>query len=63
MALQVLVPKALLVLGKHLGEGDEVNADAWRAAVRILSTPSGARSRRLRKSMILLFSTRSGSLR
>ena len=34
-ALDELVPRALKVLRAHLGEGDEVNADAWRAALRV----------------------------
>jgi hypothetical protein len=33
---QEFVPKSLQVLKKHLGEGDEVNPDAWRAALPIL---------------------------
>ena len=41
MALQALVPKALLVLAKHLGDGDEVNENAWRAAVRIFEHQFG----------------------
>jgi hypothetical protein len=39
--LAALVPKAVLVLRAHLGEGDQVNPDAWRAALSS-STPSAA---------------------
>ena len=40
-ALDELVPKALKVLKAHLGEGDEVNPDAWRAALRVFEHQFG----------------------
>jgi hypothetical protein len=40
-ALDELVPKALKVLKAHLGEGDEVNPDAWRAALRVFDHQFG----------------------
>jgi hypothetical protein len=35
------MPKALKVLKAHLGEGDEVNPDAWRAALRVFEHQFG----------------------
>jgi hypothetical protein len=40
-ALDELVPKALQVLKAHLGEGDDVNPDAWRAALRVFEHQFG----------------------
>jgi hypothetical protein len=40
-ALDELVPKALRVLRAHLGEGDAVNPDAWRAALRVFEHQFG----------------------
>jgi hypothetical protein len=40
-ALEELVPKAVLVLRAHLGEGDEVNPAAWRAALRVFEHAYG----------------------
>jgi hypothetical protein len=40
-ALEELVPKALKVLRAHLGEGDEVNPAAWRAALRVFEHAYG----------------------
>jgi hypothetical protein len=40
-ALDRLTPKALRVLEAHLGEGDEVNPDSWRAALRIFDHAFG----------------------
>jgi hypothetical protein len=40
-ALEELVPKAVLVLRAHLGEGDEVNPGAWRAALRLFEHAFG----------------------
>jgi hypothetical protein len=34
-ALDELVPKALKVLAAHLGDGEQVNSNAWRAALRV----------------------------
>jgi hypothetical protein len=38
-ALGELVPRPLKVLKAHLGEGEEVNPDAWRAVLRIEDGP------------------------
>jgi hypothetical protein len=35
------VPKALKVLEAHLGQGDGVNPDSWRAALRIFEHAFG----------------------
>jgi hypothetical protein len=40
-ALEELTPKALKVLKAHLGEGDEVNPHAWRAALRVFEHAYG----------------------
>jgi hypothetical protein len=40
-ALDRLVPKALRVLEAQLGEGDEVNPDAWRAALGVFEHAYG----------------------
>src|SRR5262245_25104181 len=40
-ALEQLVPKAVLVLRTHLGQGDEVNPAAWRAALRVFEHAYG----------------------
>jgi hypothetical protein len=40
-ALEDLVPKALKVLGKHLGDGENVNAESWRAALRVFEFAFG----------------------
>jgi hypothetical protein len=40
-ALDELVPRALKVLKAHLGEGDDVNPDAWRAALRVFEHQFG----------------------
>src|SRR5438874_13679147 len=40
-ALEELVPKALKVLTAHLGEGDEMNPEAWRAALRVFEHAFG----------------------
>jgi hypothetical protein len=40
-ALEELTPKALRVLRAHLGEGDEVNPHAWRAALRVFEHAYG----------------------
>jgi hypothetical protein len=40
-ALDRLTPKALKVLEAHLGEGDEANPDAWRAALRVFEHEFG----------------------
>jgi hypothetical protein len=36
-----LVPKSLKVLDAHLGEGNDVNPDAWRAALRVFEHAYG----------------------
>jgi hypothetical protein len=41
VALEALVPKAVQVLRAHLGEGDEVNPAAWRAALRVFEHAYG----------------------
>jgi hypothetical protein len=41
VALEELVPKSLQVLRAHLGEGDAVNPDAWRAALRVFEHAFG----------------------
>lgn len=40
-ALEALVPKAVQVLQAHLGEGDDVNPGAWRAALRVFEHAFG----------------------
>jgi hypothetical protein len=40
-ALDKLVPKALEVLDAHLGDGNDVNPDAWRAALRVFEHQFG----------------------
>jgi hypothetical protein len=40
-ALDRLTPKALKVLEAHLGEGNDVNPDAWRAALRVFEHAYG----------------------
>jgi hypothetical protein len=40
-ALEELVPKAVKVLRAHLGEADEVNPQAWRAALRVFEHAYG----------------------
>jgi hypothetical protein len=40
-ALDKLVPKALKVLEAHLGEENDVNPDAWRAALRVFEHAYG----------------------
>jgi hypothetical protein len=40
-ALEALVPKAVQVLRAHLGQGDEVNPAAWRAALRVFEHAYG----------------------
>jgi hypothetical protein len=40
-ALDRLIPKALKVLEAHLGEGDQVNAEAWRSALRLFEHAFG----------------------
>jgi hypothetical protein len=40
-ALDELTPKALKVLRAHLGEDDEVNPHAWRAALRVFEHAYG----------------------
>jgi hypothetical protein len=41
LALQDLVPKALKVLAVHLGDGENVNGAAWRAALRVFEFAFG----------------------
>jgi len=41
IALEELTPKALKVLRAHMGEGDEINPGAWRAALRIFEHQFG----------------------
>jgi len=40
-ALEELIPKSLQVLRAHLGDGDTVNPDAWRAALRVFEHAYG----------------------
>jgi hypothetical protein len=40
-ALEELTPRALKVLRAHLGEDDQVNPHAWRAALRIFEHAYG----------------------
>lgn len=40
-ALDELTPKALMVLKAHLGEGDEINPNAWPAALRVFEHAFG----------------------
>jgi O-acetyl-ADP-ribose deacetylase (regulator of RNase III) len=40
-ALDELVPRALQVLKVHLGTGDEINANAWPAALRVFEYAFG----------------------
>lgn len=40
-ALERLLPKALAVLAAHLGEGEEINAGSWRAALRVFEYAYG----------------------
>jgi hypothetical protein len=40
-ALEELTPRALKVLTAHLGDGDNVNPDAWRAALRVFDHAYG----------------------
>jgi hypothetical protein len=40
--LEELLPKALNVLREHLGEGDQPNPNAWRAAVRLFEYAVGS---------------------
>ena len=40
-ALEALIPKSLQVLRAHLGDGDAVNPDAWRAALRVFEHAYG----------------------
>jgi hypothetical protein len=42
--LDRLTRKALKVLEAHLGEGDAVNAEAWRAALRVFDISTAGRA-------------------
>ena len=44
-ALEELIPKSLQVLRAHLGEGDSVNPEAWRAALRVFEHAYGRAGR------------------